>query len=235
MSACLAGGPSAAASHLEAAALLGARQVITGAPCITTFDGSCARLPGVISHRSQLPASEVVTRHLGIPVVIPPLTVVQVADISHPALVKGVANDLVKMNWTSFRAILHWSERAATPRRGQLALRELCHRAIDLGDHMDSPAARDLGFALIAAGAVGFETNYQVRTEGGLVLIDFAWPYPKVGLEYNGARDHGSRLAQRDDARRRALLTNLGWRIFDANSAVAHAEVVRWVLEALAA
>jgi very-short-patch-repair endonuclease len=161
--------------------------------------------------------------------------VVQVADISHPALVKSVANDMVKMNWTSFDMILGWSNRAGAPTRGQLALRDLCHRAIDLGGHMDSPAARDLGYALIAAGAGGFETNYQVKTAAGLVLIDYAWPYPKVGLEYNGDRDHGSRLAKRDDARRRALLTNLGWRIFDANSAVAHAEVVRWVLEALAA
>lgn len=55
----------------------------------------------------------------------------------------------------------------------------------------------------------------------------------KVGLEYDGVADHDPLLARAHDARRRARLAALGWRMLDANSAVSYAEVVQWVLAAL--
>jgi hypothetical protein len=183
-------------------------------------------------HRSRLDTATAVTHLSNIPVTVPALTVVQLTDTCHPSLVRSVANDLVKRNWTSFRAILDWGERVGGGR--QQDLRALCRRAIDLGGHADSPAARGLGESLKAAGAPPFEMDYPVKTPHGLVLIDFAWPGPKVGLEYNGARDHGHPLARADDARRRGYLAALGWRMLDANSAVTGQEVIEWVMAATA-
>ncbi len=77
--------------------------------------------------------------------------------------------------------------------------------------------------------------DYPVETPDGIVLIDYAWRGPKVGLEYNGARDHDHLGAKGADAYRRARLAALGWLMFDANSAVSHDEMIRLVLTALAA
>jgi very-short-patch-repair endonuclease len=233
MAACLAAGPSAGASHLAAAEVWGAEQIKRGLLELTTFDRRRTALPGVATHQSRLPSTEVLTTRFNIPIVIPALTVVQVADRAHPRLVKSVANDLVKRNWTSFQKILEWSIRVGGGGQGQEALRQMCRRAVDLGGHSDSPAARTLGERLKAAGVAPFEMDYPVETRYGVFLLDFAWPHPKLGLEYNGARDHDNPVAKRDDARRRAGLVEAGWRVYDANAAVTYTEVLEWVMAAL--
>ncbi|MDQ1429261.1 MAG: hypothetical protein QOK39_2737, partial [Acidimicrobiaceae bacterium] len=234
MGACLAAGPAAAASHRASAALWGAEQVLAGPIDITSFDDRYHRLPGVTAHRSRLDPAMAVTHRFGIPIVVAPLTVVQLADANfHSRLVTSVANDLVKRNWTTFRTILAWADLVGG--RRQQALQDLCRRAIDLGGHADSPAARRMGEKLKSAGAPPFEMDYPVETPEGIVLIDYAWRGPKVGLEYNGARDHDHLGAKGADAYRRARLAALGWLMFDANSAVSHDEMIRLVLTALAA
>ncbi|MDQ6616859.1 MAG: type IV toxin-antitoxin system AbiEi family antitoxin domain-containing protein [Actinomycetota bacterium] len=233
MAACLAGGPTAAASHLAAAAVWGAEQVLGGRLEISTFDNRHHRIPGVITHRSRLDPARAVGRHLNLPVVIPPLTVVQVASAYHPHLVKSVANDLVKRHWTRFPEILAWIDLVGG--RRQQHLRDLCLRAIDVGGHDDSPAARRLCERLIRAGAAPFEIDYQVQTPEGIVLIDIAYVKPKLGIEYNGDPDHDGPLARCHDARRRNRLAAMGWRMLDANRGMTHDEIVRWVLAALAA
>jgi hypothetical protein len=233
MGACLAAGPASAASHLAAAAIWGADQVKAGRLEITTFDNGFHRLPGVITHRSRLDAATAITQRFDIPIVVPPLAAVQVAATCHPYLAKNVANSLVKRNWTNFKSILEWIDAVDDGRTP--ALRAMCLRAMGVGGHSDSPPARTLGERLLDAGAPPFEVDYQVHTPEGVLLIDIAWPGPQVGLEYNGAADHDSLLAKAQDARRRARLAALGWRMLDANSAVSYDEVVQWVFAALAA
>jgi very-short-patch-repair endonuclease len=232
MSACLAGGRAAALSHLAAAGLWGAEQVKAGRLEITTFDNRQHQLPDIRTHRSKLDPTLAITHHRNLPIVVPSLTVVQLAETCHPHLVKSVANDLVKRHWTSFPQILSWVETLGDRRRP--ALRELCLRAIDVGGHDDSPPARTLCLKLERAGAEPFELDYQVNTPGGLVLVDIAWPRHRYGIEYNGARDHESPLAQGDDARRRACLAAAGWLVIDANRHITYEEVVQLVLAALA-
>jgi hypothetical protein len=232
MSASLAAGETAAVSHLAAAALWGAEQVLSGRVEITTFDNRQHKIPGVVTHRSSLDATRAITRHLNLPVVVPPLTVVQLAETQSPYLVKRVANDLVKRHWTNFPAILEWVDMVGDRRRQPL--RELCLRAIEVGGHYDSPAARMLCEKLTRAGAGPFELDYPVDTPGGRLLIDIAWPRSLLGLEYNGVRDHQHPLARVDDPRRHNRLVAMGWRLLDANRGMTHDEIVRWVLDALA-
>jgi hypothetical protein len=232
MAACLAAGPSAAASHLAAAALWGAEQALSGRVEITTFDNRDHRLPGVMTHRSRLDEANAITTFHDIPIVVPALTVVQVAATCHPVLVKSIANDLVKRHWTNFPAILGWLDIVGDRRRP--ALRELCLEAIDVGGHDDSPPARRLARSLRRAGVAPFELDYQVATPDGILRIDIAWPRVRVGLEYNGARDHDGPPAQHDDARRRCRLAAMGWTMLDANRGMTDDEIVGWVQRALA-
>jgi hypothetical protein len=191
-------------------------------------------LAGVITHRSRLDRTTAVFRHLDLPIVVPALAVVQVADTCHPVLVKSVANDLVKRHWTTFPAILEWIERVGDGRRQDL--RDLCLRAIDVGGHFDSPPARALCAELTQAGAPPFQTDYQVKAAWGILLVDIAWPPLKVGIEYNGARDHAHNpLARRDDPRRHNRLTALGWSILHVDKGMSMSEIVDWALDTLAA
>jgi hypothetical protein len=232
MAACLAAGPNAAVSHLAAAHLWGAEQVKGGRVEITAFHRRDHRLPDVITHRSQLDPARAIRQYLDLPIVVPPLAVVQVADTCDPYLVKGIANDLVKRNWTTFPDILHWIDLVGDRRRQDL--RRLCAEAIEVGGHYDSPPARALCSQLSKAGAPAFKVDYEVRTPKGILRIDIAWPLPKVGIEYNGARDHNNPVAHIDDPRRHNRLTAAGWRILNANKGMSHDEIVAWALEALA-
>jgi very-short-patch-repair endonuclease len=104
-----------------------------------------------------------------------------------------------------------------------------------VGGHYDSPPARRLCRKLAQAGLGPFELDYQLVTPEGVVLIDVAWPRARVGLEYNGRRDHDGALAQVKDARRRNRLTAIGWLILDANRGMTDEEIIRWVRSTLAA
>ncbi|MGH9124096.1 MAG: type IV toxin-antitoxin system AbiEi family antitoxin domain-containing protein [Acidimicrobiales bacterium] len=232
LAACLALGPTAAASHLAGVAVWGTAHVL---PCleVTTFDHQQRRLAGVTTHSSRLDRTDAVTTCRNLPVVVPALAVVQVARASHPDLVARVANDLVKRHVTTFDDVLAWIDRAHDGPRPNL--RTLCERALAVGGHFDSPACRVICERLTRAGLTGFTLDYQVTDDDGVMLVDIAWPPPKVGIEYNGARDHDNPLARAKDARRRNRLAAAGWTMLQADRTMSPDDVVRWARGALAA
>ncbi|MGH9126746.1 MAG: hypothetical protein ACRDZ8_18750, partial [Acidimicrobiales bacterium] len=233
MAACLACGPKAAASHLAAARLWGAEQVIDGHVQVTTFDNRRHEVVGVTLHKSRLDLDVAVTKCADVPVVVPGLAIVQCAKTSDPDLVQRIVNDLVQRNVTTFAEILAWIDLAHDGHRP--ALRALCEQAIRVGGHYDSPACRALCIRLTKAGATGFQLNYQVTDAYGVLLVDIAWPPDKVGLEYNGARDHDNPLARAKDVRRRNRLAAAGWTMLEADRTMSSDEIVRWALQALRA
>jgi len=149
-------------------------------------------------------------------------------------LAQRIANDLFKRRVTTPRAVLECIEMVGCRKRGSAGLRAFCLRAVEVRGHDDSPAARDLGVALLRAGVPAFVTQHYVCVEGHDYFLDFAWPDQLVGLEYAGWADHGTtRDAFDRDALRRSRLTAAGWRILDVTSLASRSEVVRWVLAAL--
>jgi hypothetical protein len=234
MSACLSIGTRAAASDLAAGWLWGAPDVAPGALVVTVFGACSARLPGVTVRRTSLdPSGLVVTRH-GVPTVVPPLVVVQLAALGHRILAERVANDFVKRGLTSFSAISGCLEAAGgRGRKGAAELRALCDREAEIKGHDDSAPARALGRALKRAGVPPFVTQHEVVIGRHVMHLDFAWPEHLVGLEYQGWADHGTRHGFDSDAARRGRLTAAGWRILDATSGIAQPEIVRWVLATL--
>jgi very-short-patch-repair endonuclease len=232
MGACLAGGPRVAAGGLGAAWLYGAPDV---APALELLAfGDRARLPGVRCRQTQLDAGELLTVRHGIPVVIAPFCVVQLAG-PWPLLVPAVANNLVARGLTTFRGIVECLDEFAPRGPGSTALRTFCLRELEVRGHDDSPAARALGRALNSAGLGGYETQLKVEDKEGLLFIDFAYTPMKVGIEYLGRKDHGTTVNQMErDARRRARLAALGWVILDATGGMSHTEVIRWTAATLA-
>jgi very-short-patch-repair endonuclease len=226
----LAAGPGVGASHFAAGWLWNARDVAPALPDLIAFDGRHVRRSGLRVRRSQLDAATWMTRRHNIPTVVAPLMIVQIAAETNAELGIAIARDLRKRGLVSYRNVLECLD--ATGISTGAALRHYCERALRVEGHDDSPAASDLGVALLEAGVPAFVTQFQVVVEGRVRLLDFAWPEHRAGLEYLGAADHG--LDQMDrDARRRTQLTAAGWRILDITSAMPHADVVRWVFQIL--
>ncbi|MGH9124892.1 MAG: type IV toxin-antitoxin system AbiEi family antitoxin domain-containing protein [Acidimicrobiales bacterium] len=228
---CLSLGRMAAASHWAAVSHWGAEQVL---PCleVTTFDHYRRRLPDVRTHWSRLDPSVAITSYQNVPVVVAPLSVVQIARDGDRYLVERVANDLVRRNVTTFAEILEWIDTARDGPRTHL--RALCVNALNVGGHFDSPTCRQLCLRLTMAGAAGFRIDFQVADAEGVLLIDIAWPASKVGIEYNGAQYHDNALARANDARRRNRLAAAGWTMLQADHTMSLDDVVRWALAALA-
>jgi len=228
--AALAAGPGVAASHFAAGWLWNAKDVASTLPDLIAFDGRHVRLRGLRVRRSQLNAATWMTRRHDVPTVVAPLMIAQIASETSAELGIAIARDLRTRGLVSYGAVIKCLD--ATGINVDPALRRYCERALRVDGHDDSPAATDLGVALLDAGVPPFVTQFQVVVEGRVRLLDFAWPDHKVGLEYLGRADHG--LDQMDrDAWRRTQLTAAGWRILDITSAMPSAEVVRWVFQVL--
>ena len=232
MGACLAAGTKAYAGGLGAAWLYGAPDV---APTLELLlFGGRARLDGVLTRRTEMSPEGLVAVRFGVPAVSAALCVVQVAG-PWPLLVPKVADNLVARGLTDYGEILDCLEVIGPRGRGSRNLRRLCERELEVAGHDDSPAARALGRALMRAGLGPFETQFKVETPEGLLFIDFAWPWQKVGVEYQGRADHAmTRRAIDADARRRARLAALGWRILDATKGIPVDQIVGWTADALA-
>jgi len=234
MAAALLGGPASAASGFSAGWLWNSPDIAEAPPELTVFCAPARRIRHVRVRRSHLDASSWTTRRHAIPVVNGPLLVVQLAQEGAGYLAERVADDLFKRRVTGPAAILRCLEVTGCRQRGTPALQAFCERALSVRGHDDSPAARDLGAALVAAGVPAFVTQQYVPVDGHDYFLDFAWPSEMVGLEYAGWRDHGATRSAFDrDAARRNRLVAAGWRILDATSAASHDAVIRWVFATL--
>jgi hypothetical protein len=232
MGACLAAGDDAFACGLGAAWLYGVPDI---APALEIgVVGRTVKLADVTCRTLTPERPYVIERRHGIPVAATALCVVQIAQ-RHKFLSELVANNLVARKMTDFGEILRCLQDIDPNGRGSRELRRFLLRELEVSGHDDSPAARRLGRAFIRAGLPPFETQFCVDTGEGLAFLDFAWRWAKVGVEYHGRADHARTHAQIDaDARRRARLATLGWRILDATKGIAHDDIVRWTAASLA-
>jgi very-short-patch-repair endonuclease len=227
----LAGGAGVAAADFAAGWLWDARDVAPAPPELIAFDGRQVRIKGVRVRRSRLAANDWITERHGIATVTAPLMIAQIAKATSAELGISIARDLRKRGLVGYLRILECID--ATGIKVPVALPRYCERALQVVGHDDSPAAAELGVAMLEAGLPEFVTQFQVVVDGRVCLFDFAWPERMVGLEYLGREDHGPDQLDRD-ARRRTALTAIGWRILDVTKAMSHTEVIRWVQVALA-
>jgi very-short-patch-repair endonuclease len=199
MAAVLTGGPNAALSHACAAELWGMRPVL-GTTLEISVGASCRhRCPGVRIHRRTGLGPADLTRHEGIPVTKPALTLVDLASIDRRGLERAV-NEADRLDLIDPEA-LRIDVEAYRGRRGAGRLRELLDRhSFRL---TDSELERRFLPLAARAGLPAPLTRQQVNG----FRVDFYWPDLRLVVETDGLRYHRTPAQQaRDRARDQAHL-----------------------------
>lgn len=163
-------------------------------------------LSRVLNRADQLPIG-------GIPTVIVPVCLIQLAEDSDSGMIRaleGCMRDGVSPTW--IRQVV-----ARYDRRGNSAPRRLL-RALD--ERVDGTLPRSwfqrLGSRLLAEVGIQTVDEYPIY-EGKRLLaeLDLAIPELRIGIECQSWKWHATPEAQRRDAARRRTLRRLGWDITD--------------------
>jgi very-short-patch-repair endonuclease len=208
MAAVLACGPGAALSHRSAAALWGLHRD-RDAIDVTVPQGQRRVRPGLVAHRSTLPAADV-TAHQGIPCTTLARTLVDLAGVvDRGQLVRAVdlAEELRLFDLRAIRAQLD----AMRGRRGAGRLAALL-AAYDGPDRTRSPAERVLLHLIAAADIPTPEVNAWIPLpEGGGYEPDLLWRDQRLIVEVDGRTHHARRAAFEHDRQRDRRLARLGF------------------------
>ncbi len=224
MSACLAAGPSSLASHLAAAGLHGFPGVIPGALELTAFGAKTPRLGGVRTHASSVYRPEDRQMVLGIPTTSPAHTVVDLAGRLSPFMLERAAEHvLCRSLCTASELVLAFRYLGRRGRPGTPALRELLEDRLEVDSALEARWLRSLRRAGLAPPAF----QHQVVVGDRLLVMDFAWPRHRVGVEVDGWDPHRHRSAwDRDHDKINAYL-EAGWRVLFVTSNTPERETVR--------
>ena len=196
LAATLAFGPGAVLSHRAAAALWGLRAawnrfIEVSAP------RSANRRPGILLHR---PRSIEATTYRGIPVTTVARTLVDIADVVSPRVLKKVLE----------QAEIQRLDGTPVPVPGRRGHGRLVRALADLGPSV--PLIRseieDAFRALCdSARLPAPAANLTIRG----MEIDFVWPELRLAVEIDSWRYHGTRAAFGRDRRRSAQMQLAGW------------------------
>lgn len=233
LSACLAAGPAAVASHRSAGELWRLRHMAAAVPEITVPAPQWPRLPGVVTHQTRfLPSGQCVVRQ-HIPVTTPARTIVDLSSAFEPEVLGRIVDDALR------RRILTLGQLAAVaellPRSNRRSLATIAGVLADRRTGFsagDSDGEVALARLLVAAGLPPPVHQFQVVIDGKVYLLDLAYPEWRIGLEYDGWSSHATRSAFDHDRARANAFVLAGWTVLYVTSAMTDHAVVRWVLAA---
>jgi very-short-patch-repair endonuclease len=210
MAAVLACGPDAVLSHLAAARLWRLIPQTPAWPEVTRPE-YFRRRPGIVSHRTLLPADERTSLDR-IPVTTVPRTILDLASVFDRPRLERAINEVELRGLTDRLSIPDLLARHPR-RRGTALLRAILgERAALIGVTANEFEA---AFAemIAAAGLTRPRFNADLAVRGRFLRPDVMWEREKVIVELDGRAAHGTSLAfERDRARDRLLLLD-GWRI----------------------
>jgi len=215
LAACLAAGPTAAASHRSAGLLWG---LLDGdQPVEVTVPLRRApRLRDTVVHRSTDLTADQVVRRRGIPVTNPLRTMVDIGAVLGPEEVEAALDRGLVAHRFSVAAVEHALRQLARSGRSGCGVlrRVLDDRA--LGDQRpDSLLEAHMARLLRDADLPPGRFQHVVRdAEGRFVAkVDFAYPDMRLAIEVDGWLSHGSRPAFHADRRRGNELVSVGWTV----------------------
>ncbi|MBW3669499.1 MAG: type IV toxin-antitoxin system AbiEi family antitoxin domain-containing protein [Actinobacteria bacterium] len=214
------------ASHRAAAGLHRFPGVRAGAVEVTVFGMTTPRLQGVIAHRATALYPEDVTEAQGLPATAPARTLLDLAgrrDVSTPLLVRMV-DDCAVRRLCSPDDVATCIERNDA-RWGTRRLRRVIAERVQADSHLEAQWLRRLRRAGLAPPEVG----YQLVVDSTVLVLDFAWPEQRVGIEVDGWQPHGTRSAFDRDRLRDLAATRIGWRILRVTSRTPPATLFRTV------
>jgi very-short-patch-repair endonuclease len=206
MSAVLAAGPSAAASHRSAAALLGLISGDEGPVHVVVAPSlHLAGRRGVVVHRANLRVNDI-RRVDNIPVTAAHRTLVDLAGVVRADVLAGaVDRSLIRGLTTVPRVAAYVHEQHLTNRRG---VDKLARLLVDRSNGaLESELERRFEGKLERSPLPAPVRQYPF----GAHRIDFAYPDHRIAIELDGLAVHGTALALGKDLLRQNTLVLGGW------------------------
>ena len=170
------------------------------------------RLTGVRAHRSNRIPAHHITTYAGIPITTGARTLIDLSAVVSDQTLEKAIDDALRRNITTVQE-LHacFNELAGRGRRRIAHLRPLLEARVP-GFH---PGANDAELQVVRwvveAGLPPPVQQVWVVTGGKRYCLDYAYPWWKIGWEWDGWEDHGLRRAFSYDRGRRNELELAGW------------------------
>lgn len=209
MAAVLAFGPKAVLSHRSAGQLWGIVPRSSTAPEVTRPTTVRGR-PGIVVHRSVLPADEVTVLD-GIPVTMVPRTLVDLAGLFNERRLERAWNEAEVRQLRGRLSVADVLARHPG-RRGAVALRRLIE-----GERPADITRNDLEEGFLALvdrfGLPRPRMNAPMAVRGRFYEVDCLWDGPRVAVELDGAAVHRTPAAFEEDRERDRVLLAEGFRV----------------------
>ncbi|MGH9177872.1 MAG: hypothetical protein ACRD0N_04885 [Acidimicrobiales bacterium] len=210
-----AGAVGVVASHRAAAGLHCFPGVLPGAVELTVHDGRRLRLDGVRCHSTNELGGDQIVRAGPFAATSPARTVVDLAGDLDRHLLGRIVSHVCRKRLCSERDLDRLLHRVGGPGRpGTRLLRSI------LADRAggDSDLEERWLRLLINAGLRPPALQYQVVVGGRVLLLDFAWPLFKVGIEVDGWDPHRERHVWDHDHDKINAYLEAGWRVLFVTS-----------------
>jgi hypothetical protein len=212
LAACLAG--DAVASHRSAAALWELPGASRDRVEIITERWERAQHAGLVVHESLL--LEDVDKDVigGIPTTTIERTIFDLCSIRSDVLVDMAVDRALARGITNHGRLAAAEVRLATKgRRGAARFHRVMARRTDGASAPESPAERQLAYALVRQGLPEPTVQFEVRDADGRLAArcDLAYPEWRIVIEYDSVQEHTGRSALLRDSARRNAITALGF------------------------
>jgi very-short-patch-repair endonuclease len=234
LSAVLAAGLTAAASHFTATKLRALPTPDHDRIEITTVLERQPRLPGVWAHRSGLLVDNDRTEVGGIPVHSVERTIADLSGRLTPTELATLLDESLRRRLTSLRRLwwVHGRLPLAPGRNPSRLESLLCSRTPEY-ELLESELEERVYEAIRAAGLPLPVPQHQIVVGGRRRRLDFAYPEARVALEIDGFEWHSSRQAFDDDRLRGNEIALAGYVSLHFTSATSNDQIVAQVRRAL--
>lgn len=194
------------ASHRAAGWLHRLAGIAPGTLEVTVFAMRTPRLVGVKAHRASVLYADDVTVVEGLPVTSAARTVVDMASCTGPVALQRLLDDCIVRRLCTAEDVAACLERSEV-RRGRRRLVPLLDARSRSESHLEQLWLRRLR----RAGLEPPEVGYQLVIDGRVLVLDFAWPAARVGIEVDGWQPHATRSRFDSDRLRDLAAVRVGW------------------------
>ena len=223
MAAYLAAGTGAVASHRSAGGLLGLPGILAGAVELTVT-GPARRLAGARCHTTELLDHTDVVRVGGFEATSAVRTIIDLAGSVHPTLLATMVAEASRRRLCSDAALgRRLAELGGSGRAGTVALRAVL-AAREGGDSgLEDRWLREL----VDRGLRPPALQHQVVLGRRVLVLDFAWPAERVGVEVDGWAVHRERAVWDRDHEKVNAYAEAGWTVLFVTSRTPPTDVAR--------